>query len=196
MPGLNCLHPCSGTNRNSQSRVNKKFPELDHADQFCLNAAEGWLGLGNWKEAEQELAQLTQGGRGHPAVLQLQCLLYSEGKKWTECAQAAEALLQLLPDDSFGWINRSYALRRAPGGSVQAAYDALLPAAEKAPQSEEVLFNLACYSCVLGRLDEARKWLKRCFEQANLRGRLKKWSSAALQEEDLKPLWEELKREG
>jgi hypothetical protein len=120
-------------------------------------------------------------------------LVYSEAKKWKECVDIAQALVELMPGESFGWINRSFALRRAPGGSVQAAYDALLPAADRLKDLEQVTFNLACYSCQLGRIKEGREWFARCLVEANRRGRMNQRRLEALQEPDLKPLWQQIK---
>ena len=99
----------------------------------------------------------------------------------------------MLPEESFGWINRSYALRRAPGGSVQAAYDALLPAADRLKDLEQVTFNLACYSCQLGRIKEGREWLTRSLAEANRRGKMNQRRLEALAEPDLRPLWQQIK---
>jgi tetratricopeptide (TPR) repeat protein len=168
--------------------------KFDHQSRLHLNAAEGWLGLGNWKEAETELAQIAEPLRNHPEVLQARCLIESEAKRWDACVEIGRALVELLPNDSFGWINHAYALRRATGGGVQAAYDALLPAAERLKDLEPVTFNLACYCCQLGNLDEARTWLKKCFAQAASHGRGKRRRLEALAERDLEPLWPEIKK--
>jgi tetratricopeptide (TPR) repeat protein len=171
-----------------------KKAEFDHKSRLHLNAAEGWLGLGNWKEAESELAGIAEALRNHPEVLQARYLVESEAKRWDACVEIGRALVELMPNDSFGWINRAYALRRATGGSVQAAYDALLPAAERLKDLEPVTFNLACYACQLGNLEEARKWLKKCFVQAARHGRGKRRRLEALAERDLERLWPEIKK--
>ena len=90
-------------------------------------------------------------------------------------------------------MNRSYAIRRAPGGGVQAAYDALKPAAERLSDLEQVTFNLACYACQLGRLQEAREWLAKAFAAAERSGRVKLRRQEALEEADLQPLWSEIR---
>jgi tetratricopeptide (TPR) repeat protein len=167
--------------------------EFDHQSRLHLDAAEGWLGLGNWKEAESELAQLAEPLRRHPEVLQARYLVESEAKRWDACVEIGRELVELLPDDSFGWINRAYALRRATGGGVQAAYDALRPAAERLKDLEPVTFNLACYACQLGNLDEARNWLEKCFAEAARHGRSKRRRLEALAEPDLERLWPEIK---
>lgn len=170
--------------------------KFDRNSRLHLDAAEGWLGLANWKEAELELAQVHESLRSHPEVLQVRYLVESEAKRWEACVEIATELVKETPEDSFGWINRSYALRRAPGGGVQAAYDALRPAAERLKDLEPVTFNLACYACQLGKLDEARNWLKKCFAEANHHRRGNRRRMEALAEPDLEPLWPEIKFAG
>lgn len=174
--------------------MSAKKTEFDHQSRLHLNAAEGWLGLGNWKEAEVELAQIAEALRNHPEVLQARYLVESEAKRWDTCVEIGRTLVELMPGDSFGWINQAYALRRAAGGSVQAAYDALRPAVDRLKELEPVLFNLACYACQLGKLDEAREWLEKCFAEAARHGRRKRRRLEALAETDLEPLWPEIKK--
>jgi hypothetical protein len=92
---------------------------------------------------------------------------------------------QAVPDDSFGWIHQAHALRRMEGVGVKAAWDALLPAADKFPTEPTVAFNLACYACQLGNLKEARDWLHKAIEL----GDAQEIKARALGEPDLEPLW-------
>jgi predicted Zn-dependent protease len=169
---------------------NANVPDLEHSNRVHLDEAEGWLGLGDWAEANIALDKIAPEQRGHPDVLRVRCMMYCEAAQWPACAEVAGALVVVLPEDPTGWINRAYALRRAPGGSVQAAYDALLPAADRVRDREMVLFNLACYSCQLGRLKEAREWLTRCLAEASRHGMLKQRRLQAQEEPDLKALWQ------
>src|SRR6185369_9591291 len=122
-----------------------------------------------------------------PEVLQLRWLICAQEKKWQACIEIGQTLVELKPQDSFGWINRSYALRRTLEGGVLAAYNALLPAVDQIKDLEQVAFNLACYSCCLGDLDEATEWLKRSFAAAESAGALARRKREALEEPDLKP---------
>ena len=159
-----------------------------------LRAALGWLELGNPAEAEKELDEITPELRMHPKVLHIQWQIYSTTKRWDVCVEIGRALVEQEPNNSFGWVNRSYALRRAPGGGVQAAYDALRPATDQTlDSSEQVLFNLACYTCQLGRLDEARQWLGKCWAEAGKAGRTHDLKEQVLKEPDLEPLWDEVR---
>jgi hypothetical protein len=161
---------------------------LEPSDSHHLRAAEGWLELGNHIEANAELELIAPILRAHPDVLEIRWAIYAIAEKWNECADIGRALVELEPEDAFGWIHRAYALRRAPGGGLQAAYDALLPAADRLNELETVFFNLACYACQLGDLKAAKQWLKKAFGTGNAT----KIKLMALDEPDLKPLWMEI----
>src|SRR5579859_3739768 len=123
---------------------------LTTADRMCLRAAEGWLGLGDWKSAEEELQQVAPQLQADPIVLKLRWEICVSGKQWDAGVEIGRLLVVAEPLESFGWVNRSYALRRASGGGLQAAYDALKPAADHLEDLEQVTFNLTCYACQLG----------------------------------------------
>ena len=172
--------------------MNTPGSELGRADRRHLDAAEGWLGLGTWSEALQELEQISPAMQTHPQVLWVRCVVFCEARNWDECVKVAARLVELMPQTDFPWINRAYALRRTADGGLQAAYDALLPAADKVDDVQTVAFNLACYTCQMGRIDEARAWLKRSFAAARARGQFKQLKQQALEEPDLAPLHKEI----
>jgi len=167
---------------------------LEPPDSFHLLAAQGWLELGCPTEAGEELEKIAPELSMRPDVL---------GTRWEACArlgnweagvEIGQRLVEAEPEQSFGWINRSYALRRAPGGGVQAAYEALRPAADRVADLEQVNFNLACYACQLGRLDEGREWLSKSLAIAQRDGRLHFARQNALNEPDLEALWNEIRK--
>ena len=160
-------------------------PELHH-----LNAAVGWLELGNVAEAKAELAGVGPQHENDPDVLEVRWLICAEEKRWEEGLEIAHGLLDRAPDRVTGWLHQAYALRRVPGGSVKAAWNALLPAFDRFPKEPTVSYNLACYACRLGQLDTARTWFKR----ALLVGGKEAIKRMALADSDLEALWEEIKR--
>jgi Flp pilus assembly protein TadD len=166
------------------------MPKLEPRDTHALTAAVGWLELGNPREALAELLTVSAPNQSHPGVLEVRWAALAELKDWGAAFEVAAKLVEVAPDNVSGWLHRAYALRRSPGGSLPAAWDALLPAAEKFPDQPLVAFNLACYACQLGDLDGARHWLKR----AELAGEAKLVRMQALADEDLKPLWPELRK--
>jgi tetratricopeptide (TPR) repeat protein len=68
---------------------------------------------------------------------------------------------------------------------TQEAYDCLIPVIDKFPNEWLMLFNLACYSCQLGKLEEAMQWLEKAGDLAGD----KDIREMALDDADLEPLW-------
>jgi Flp pilus assembly protein TadD len=159
-------------------------PDLHH-----VRAASGWLELDCPADALQELEQLSPEARGHPEVLELRWLIHAARKDWAAALAVARELVEIAPDRCSGWLHRAYALRRAPGGGLQQAWEALQPAFERFPKETLIPYNLACYACQLGQLDDSRRWLQRAFEAGEKDAVIR----LALQDEDLRPLWEEIR---
>ena len=164
--------------------------KLEPPDTHYFLAAIGWLELGNLAEARAELAQVSPAQQDHPDVLEVRWSIAAEEKRWDEALRAAQALLRCAPERSSGWLHRAYALRRAANGSLQQAWEALLPAFDKFPSEPTILFNLSCYACQLRMMDVARDWLKRAFAA----GGKEKIKQMALKDSDLQPLWAEIRQ--
>lgn len=160
---------------------------LDTAEIRCLRAAQGWLELGSAAEAMAELAEIPTELRDHPAVLEMRWLIYVKELNWDAAREIAQAIVTQIPEEPGGWLHLSYATRRATGGSIQAAWDVLFPAAKKFPDIPLISYNLACYACQLGQLDLAREWLRKAFA-----GDAARFKVMALDDSDLKPLWKEI----
>jgi tetratricopeptide (TPR) repeat protein len=161
---------------------------LEPPETHYLLAAVGWLELGNLSEAKAELARLGPSRQNHPDVLETRWLICAEEKRWAEGLQIARGLLHAEPGRASGWLHQAYALRRVADGGIQKAWDALLPAYEKFPKESTIAYNLSCYACQLGQLDEARIWLKRALAISG-KEHIKRM---ALGDADLKPLWAEI----
>jgi tetratricopeptide (TPR) repeat protein len=159
-------------------------PDIHH-----LRAALGWLGLGNCAEAEVELEKISLENRKHPEFLEVRWQWCAKAGKWDIGVTVAEEMVSVAPEAAGGWLNRAYALRRAKGGGLQMAYAALRPAADKFPKEALICYNLACYCCQMDNLPEAREW----FGKALKLGEAKVIRKMALADDDLKPLWKEIK---
>ena len=83
-------------------------------------------------------------------------------------------------------MNKAFSLRRANDGGVEKAKLLLLEAAKLFPGDDTVQYNLACYCAQLGQLDAAQEYLDKSYEL----GDAQKIKLMALDDEDLKPLWE------
>src|SRR2546425_10809297 len=164
------------------------MPPLEPPDLHHLLAASGWLLLGNETEANEELERIDPQLRVHPDVLEVRWQIYAMAKKWDACLDIASAIVEIDPDRPSGWIGRAYSLRQVPAGGLQAAFDSLLPVAEKFPAEPMIPFGLACYACQLGDLEEGRFWLWKAFAVAKNSGREKRLRSMALDQPELVPL--------
>jgi len=162
---------------------------LGPPESHFLSAAIGWIGLGNLAEAEAELGQIGPALQQHPDVLEVRWSLLAQQQKWDEAVQVARWLLHAAPERPTGWIHQAYALRRATHGGLDQAWAVLLPAFDKFPKESIIAYNLACYACQMGRLDDARTWLKRAFALAH-KDEIRRQALADL---DLQPLWAELR---
>ena len=160
--------------------------DLGHADQHLLNAAEGWLGLKDAQSATEELDAMSAAGQAHPKVLKLRWWLHTLDRKWEPAAEVAERLTRLLPDDPEGWLHYSFALHEMR--RTEQAREYLLRVVDRFPAEGTMHYNLACYECRLGNLDEARRWLKRAFASGD--GPMLK--ANALADSDLEALWPEI----
>jgi tetratricopeptide (TPR) repeat protein len=165
--------------------------ELEWPDVRHLEAAEGWLGLGDVAEAKLELDAIPEPKHANPAVLQVRYLICARERQWAVCVGLAESIVRLEPKAPFGWIHRSYALHELK--RTREALDQLLPAAKRFPKDATLRYNLACYECVLGNLEQAKQRLLETFKIAVTENCLEEYRSTAAEDADLKPLWEFLR---
>ena len=163
--------------------MKKIIKPLDAPDSFHVQAAEGWLGLGDVESASNELKEISPAERTHPAVLSVRYQIYARAKQWDEAVAVADDLVKMLPDLPFGWISLAYATRRKTGGSIPEAKKILLDAEPKFPGHYLFPYNLACYCAQLGELEPARQWLKKAatIDEAAVK-------KMAAEDPDLKPL--------
>jgi Tfp pilus assembly protein PilF len=63
---------------------------LQPPDQIHLQAAQGWLGLGNHLEANEELEKITAQNRADPDVLEVRWEIYAKAKKWRESVDSRQ----------------------------------------------------------------------------------------------------------
>jgi tetratricopeptide (TPR) repeat protein len=157
-------------------------------DRRHLDAAEGWIGLGNRMEADIELDKIELELRAHPEILEVRWQIYAKAKKWDAALDIAAALVQLVPEAPLGWLHRSYCLHELK--RTEEARDNFLRVVDKFPDDPIMRYNLACYECQLGRLEQAKNWLDKAFEL----GDPKKIKLMALDDPDLEPLWREIGR--
>lgn len=153
-----------------------------------LNAAKGWLELGNHAEATRELEQIAPSLRVHPDVLEVRWSIYAKTRMWTAAFEIATAIAELAPERAFGWIHQAYSLHAL--GRTDKAYELLVKVADRFQDLIAFPYSLACYACQLGRPDEAFAWI----ERATKCGEAKRIMRAALEEPMLEPIWDRIRQ--
>ena len=157
--------------------------DITSSDATHLLAAQGWLEDYDWASASAELESIQPTLKAHPDGLRMRVEFYSAAKRWDYVIEAASTLAKQFPDDSFWHLRLAYALHELK--RTQEAWNALLPAADRFPDQWVFPYNLACYACQMGRLDDAREWLERAFAL----GDAKALKLEALDDPDLAALW-------
>jgi predicted Zn-dependent protease len=160
--------------------------KLEPPDSHHLSAAQGWLGLGDWISANQELDKINAEHCAHLSVLQVRLQIYAAAKQWAMAAGIARALAVTNPDQPSGWIDWAYALYEL--GRTNEARSVLLSVVDKFPKEHLIRYCLACYACQLGNLKEALDWL----EKAKSLTEPKEVKELVLKNPYLKPLWNEI----
>ena len=155
-------------------------------DKRQLEAAEGWLELGNWREANEELERITPEMRAHPFVLRVRWGVYDKAEKWEMAAEVARGMTVMLPDNSWGYIQWAVSLHELK--RTKEAWGVLIPIADKFPEDYVISYNLACYECQLGNRKEAFQWLWKAIDLAGK----KDIRLMALDDPDLEPLWPDI----
>jgi predicted Zn-dependent protease len=157
--------------------------KLGIEDQRHLDAAEGWLGLGNEFEAGQELEQITLEMREHPRVLRVRWAIHAHAKRWEKALEVARGISVTLPENAWGYIHWAFSLHELK--RTREALEVLLPMAKKFPDDYLIQYNLACYCCQLGQLKEAFYRLGTAMHLAHGKIDVRQM---ALEDPDLEPL--------
>lgn len=152
-------------------------------DSHHLSAAVGWLELGNPSEANLELEGISSAMRLHPEVLEMEWQIHAKTKNWEQCVAVARKYTETTPKKSFGWVHLSFALHELK--RTQEAHYNLIGILGQFPEDWLMRYNLACYSCQLGNLEEATRWLV----GAGLKGDPKQIEQMAKDDPDLAPLF-------
>jgi tetratricopeptide (TPR) repeat protein len=155
--------------------------QLPVPDKWHLYAAQGWVGLGDYVQANDELEKIAPELRAHPDVLEVRLHICFNAKKWDTCVDIAGEILKLDPSRPEVWIQNSFALYEL--NRTQEAFDQLLRVALRFPDESNIAYNLACYCAQLGRRAECEEWFKKAIEidEDTAKG-------AAIKDLDLKPL--------
>lgn len=177
----NCLRP------DRQRLCVAAMQSLDYPDRHQLNAAIGWLELGAFTEANRELGMIRPELLRHPEVLSFRWHLHAEQDLWDAALEVARQHVCAAPKSAEAWIHQSFALHELK--RTDEAFRELQAVAGRFAEIGTIPYNLACYTCRLGRIGEARDWLR---QACKVQGR-KETLKMAAEDPDLAAMRDELK---
>lgn len=148
-----------------------------------MEPVAGYLALGLYQEAWDELDSLPVDLRVHDDVLATRIGILQHLEKWENARILSESLAKRNPEKVSWWLDWAYSLRREQ--SVHEARKVLLEAAAHHPDEATIPYNLGCYACVLGEMEAARKLLEMAFTMDESLRR------EALDDPDLDPIFGE-----
>jgi tetratricopeptide (TPR) repeat protein len=147
-----------------------------------IKAAIGYAQLGMWGEALHELDLLSYEDREHPTAVALRVEILNRLGRWDESAALAESLVDRRMQHGALYLAAAEAFRetRSP-----AQARALLLKGEPLLREEWLWwFEMGCFACYLGELEEAKTRFTRAFEMdPTCRDRI-------YLDEGLRPLWD------
>ena len=168
----------------SELPLEKELASLPDDIRWLFQRADGFLDLRLPSRAREELDRVPERFCDSQLFRTLALRTACDLKDWRSAVVLAETLRLEHPQEPGYWIQLAYAIRRADG--IDRARQVLTAAQEKFPEVATIAFNLACYDCPTGRNAEARVHLQRAITLEPA------CHAAALEDEDLMPLWPEL----
>lgn len=132
---------------------------VDYPDRHHLSAAIGWLELGAPDEAELEFGRIKPESASRDESLDVRWQIDAARGDWKAALETARRHLQANASSPTPWIHQSFALHELK--LTGEAYRLLHPVAERFIDVGVIPYNLACYSCGLGQLEESRGWLRK-----------------------------------
>ena len=127
----------------------------------CLLAAQGYLELGMPVEAMAELDAMPTEDKEVESALQLRLFITMKSHNWDESLRICERLREIYPEAVSGYIHGAFCLHER--GCTDAALKLLLSGPPTLAEEATYFYNLACYSAVLGDLDNALDYAQRSF---------------------------------
>jgi hypothetical protein len=126
-----------------------------------LLAAQGYIELEMPREAIAELDALPPAERDSEQALQVRLFVHMKTQLWESAMDVCGDLRTLYPDEPSGYIHGAFCLHER--GRTAEARDLLLNGPPCLETEATYYYNLACYSAVLGDLEEATGYVHTSF---------------------------------
>ena len=131
--------------------------------EALLEPFVGYLDLGMFVEADEELENLPVEVKNLPAVLHARLALLVEMAQWKKGVTLGRKAIKLHPEEFEFYFKTAYCLHELK--QTDKAKATLAGAPEEIREEALYCYNLACYETQLGHLEEAKQLLKACFKK-------------------------------
>lgn len=139
------------------NRAGKMQPQTMPALASALKSSLGYITLGLYQEAWDELESLPPEFRATDEVIGLRIEIYQLLGKWQSARALAESMAKRSPENPTWWIAWANSQRHETC-TLEGRW-VLYQAIQIHPASAAVLYSLACFSCSLGETKKAQKLL-------------------------------------
>lgn len=126
-----------------------------------IEAAEGYLVLGMAEDARACLQKLPEDLGSHISTMPCRLKIQRQMGNWAAAGAIAEVMAGKFPEDPVWWLEWASCIREVEG--VESAQWVLSQAVRVHPHTPSILYNLACCTCVLGKVATARRLLGMAF---------------------------------
>jgi len=149
-----------------------------------IRAAEGWIELGNFDEAAEELHNCPPAVKSSIEWVKLWVRIYTMKQRWVDVEMMTETLMKHAPEDPFTVFNRAEAFHRQ--GRSKDAFQLFSHAPQSFKKLPQYFYDYARYLCALQEFSLALSCLGKAFDlDPDLRMR-------ALDDPDLDSVWLDL----
>lgn len=152
-----------------------------HAFEPLLQTFRGYLELGMYSDANDELEKLATELKTNPLVLSARLELLVEMARWEDGALLGESLSRLWPSELEFYFKTAYCLHELK--RTEEAKGTLQAAPHSIRKTALYHYNRACYETQLGNLPEAKRLLTECFAIEP------RYREESLDDPDLQPIW-------
>lgn len=128
-----------------------------------ITAAQGFVDLGMFLDANGELEEIRPEMRDRSEVLAVRVRIYRALENWDLMDTVAGTLALRHPDNDQLVVDWAFARRRSQ--SPEAAFFILQEAERNHPAGNRIQYELARYECETGAIETARQRLKQLFER-------------------------------
>ncbi len=126
-------------------------------------AAQGYVELGLFADAREEIASLPPEECDRPDVIELQTLCLMGEHEWEQALGFARKLCEAEPREPGGYIHAAYCLHEM--GRTEEAIELLTSGPPSLQDKAVYFYNLGCYHARLGQIDSAVRMLRTAFEK-------------------------------